>query len=100
MVISSKFCRTLRVNNNDGERDHWYGVAMCLLAGGGMKTGQVVGRSNKNAKRAVVRPGHLQEVFATLYHNLGIDVNKTTISDGAGSPQYLVEGRQPIHELI
>ncbi len=100
VVVWGEFGRTPRVNNNNGGRDHWLEVAMCLLAGGGMKTGQVIGRSNKNAERAVDRPVHLQEVFATLYHNLGIDVSKTTISDGAGRPQYLVEGRQPIHELI
>ena len=73
---------------------------MCFLAGGGMRTGQAVGRSNKNAERAVERPVHIQEVFATLYHNLGIDVASTTITDPAGRPQYLVEHRDPIHELL
>jgi uncharacterized protein (DUF1501 family) len=100
VVVWGEFGRTPRINNNNGGRDHWYEVSMCLLAGGGMQTGQVVGRSNKNAERAVERPVHLQEVFATLYHNLGIDVTKTTIDDSAGRPQYLVEGREPIHELL
>jgi hypothetical protein len=100
VVVWGEFGRTPRINNNNGGRDHWYEVSMCLLAGGGMQTGQVIGRSNKNAERAVERPVHLQEVFATLYHNLGIDVTKTTIDDSAGRPQYLVEGREPIHELL
>ena len=100
VVVWGEFGRTPRINNNNGGRDHWYEVAMCLLAGGGMKTGQVIGRSNRNAERAVDRPVHLQEVFATLYHNLGVDVTRTTIRDGAGRPQYLVDGRRPIHELI
>ena len=43
---------------------------------------------------------HLLEVFATMYHNLGIDVRTTTIDDPAGRPQYLTDGRLPIHELI
>jgi len=100
IVMWGEFGRTPRVNNNKGGRDHWYEVAMCFLAGGGMRTGQAVGRSNKNAERAVERPVHIQEVFATLYHNLGIDVASTTITDPAGRPQYLVEHRDPIHELI
>ena len=100
IVMWGEFGRTPRVNNNKGGRDHWYEVAMCFLAGGGMRTGQAVGRSNKNAERAVERPVHIQEVFATLYHNLGIDVASTTITDPAGRPQYLVEHRDPIHELL
>ncbi len=100
VVMWGEFARTPRINNNQGGRDHWYEVAMCFLAGGGMRTGQVVGKSNKNAERAVDRPVHLQEVFATLYHNLGIDVERTTITDPAGRPQYLLDRRQPISELI
>ena len=73
---------------------------MCFLAGGGMKTGQVVGKSSRNAERAVERPVHLLEVFATMYHNLGIDVRTTTIDDPGGRPQYLTGGRLPIHELV
>ena len=41
------------------------------------------------------------EVFATLYHNLGIDVNSTTVVDAKGRPHYLVDhGAQPIRELV
>ena len=100
VVMWGEFARTPRVNNNNGGRDHWLEVAMCFLAGGGMKTGQVIGKSNRNAERVVDRPVHLQEVFATLYHNLGIDVSKTTITDPSGRPQYLVDHREPIHELL
>ena len=47
------------------------------------------------------RPVHLQEVFATLYHNLGIDVNAVKVDDLSGRPRYLVdENRQPIRELV
>jgi hypothetical protein len=45
-------------------------------------------------------PIHLQEVFATLYHNLGIDVANTTITDHNGRPQYLVDRQQVIEELV
>jgi hypothetical protein len=43
---------------------------------------------------------HYQEVFATLYDRLGIDVNTATIPDHSGRPQYLVDHRDPIRELI
>lgn len=101
VVVWGEFGRTPRINNNKQPgRDHWYEVAMCFLAGGGMRLGQAIGRSNRNAERAVDRPVHLQEVFATLYHNLGIDVRNTTITDPAGRPQYLVDHREPIRELV
>ena len=100
VVVWGEFGRTPRVNKNKGGRDHWYEVAMCFLAGGGMKNGQVIGKSSRNAERPVQRPVHLLEVFATMYHNLGIDVRTATIDDPAGRPQYLTDGRLPIHELI
>ena len=49
-------------------------VGCALLAGGGMKTGQVIGSTDRDAGAAKDRPVHFQEVFATLYHKLGIDV--------------------------
>jgi len=42
----------------------------------------------------------MQEVFATLYHNLGIDVTTTTIPDNTGRPHFLVDHHEPIHELV
>ena len=99
VVIWGEFGRTPRVNKNKGGRDHWEEVTSCVLAGGGMKMGQVIGQTNKNAERAIDRPVHLLEVFATLYHNLGIDVGTTTLIDPAGRPQYLTEHHPPIAEL-
>ncbi|HCO25983.1 MAG TPA: DUF1501 domain-containing protein, partial [Gimesia maris] len=51
-------------------------------------------------EEAVDRPVHMQEVFATLYHNLGIDVASTTIEDNNGRPQYLIDEQTPIRELV
>lgn len=99
VVMWGEFGRTPRVNPGAG-RDHWSRVAMGFLAGGGMTLGQVLGTSTKNAEEAKDRPVHLQEVFATLYHNLGIDVTTTTLLDPAGRPQYLVDNRKPIRELV
>ena len=65
-----------------------------------MRLGQAIGTSTAYAEEAKDRPVHLQEVFATLYHNLGIDLDRTQLIDPAGRPQYLVEQREPIRELI
>ena len=99
VVMWGEFGRTPRVNRNAG-RDHWPRLAMCFLAGGGMRLGQAIGASSRYAEEAKDRPVHLQEVFATLYHNMGIDVAKTTIQDPNGRPQFLVDHRQPISELV
>jgi hypothetical protein len=99
VVMWGEFGRTPRVNDGAG-RDHWSRVAMCFLAGGGMRLGQAIGTSTKNAEEAKDRPVYLQEVFATLYHNLGIDVAHQQLIDPAGRPQYLVEMREPIKELV
>jgi hypothetical protein len=73
---------------------------MGFLAGGGMRLGQAIGSSTRLAEDAKDRPVHLQEVFATLYRNLGIDVASTMLIDPAGRPQYLVDRRTPIRELV
>lgn len=99
IVMWGEFGRTPRVNSGAG-RDHWSRLAMCFLAGGGMRTGQMIGTSTRYAEDAKDRPVHLREVFATLYHNLGIDPIKTTIKDPNGRPQFLTEGRGPIAELV
>lgn len=99
VVVWGEFGRT-PVINKDGGRDHWPRVSCALLAGGGMKTGQVLGATDRLGGEAVERPVYFGEVFATLYHNLGIDASKVTLPDLAGRPQYLVDGYQPLRELI
>jgi hypothetical protein len=99
IVMWGEFGRTPRVNPSAG-RDHWSRVAMCFLAGGGMRMGQCIGSTSRDAGEAKDRPVHLQEIFATLYHNLGINVETTQLFDNAGRPQYLVDIRKPIAELI
>ena len=100
VIVWGEFGRTPKISKQVG-RDHWPHVNCALLAGGGMKTGQVIGATDRIAGEATSRPVTFGEVFATLYHNLGIDVNQTTITDLNGRPQYLVEDNaQPIAELM
>ncbi len=99
VVAWGEFGRTPRINKDAG-RDHWPQVSSCLLAGGGMRTGQVIGSTNRFGEVPQDRPVHYQEVFATLYDRLGIDVGNATILDQAGRPQYLLDHRDVIRELV
>ena len=101
VIVWGEFGRTPRINKKGG-RDHWPRVACALLSGGGIRGGQVVGATNRLGEHATERPVHFQDVFATLYRNVGIDVNRATIDDLHGRPQYLVDHsrHQPIRELI
>lgn len=99
VLVWGEFGRTPKINPKAG-RDHWPRVHAALMAGGGMRTGQVIGSTNRLAEEPADRPVHMQEVFATVYQNLGIDVSRTTIPDNNGRPQYLVEQQQPIAELV
>ncbi len=98
IVVWGEFGRTPKINEGAG-RDHWPQVSCAWMAGGGIRGGQAIGATNRLGEHAVDRPVHMQEIMATLYHNLGIDVANTTISDPTGRPQYLVE-HAPIAELI
>jgi hypothetical protein len=99
IVMSGEFGRTPRINGGAG-RDHWPRASFFFLAGGGLRTGQVIGSTTRLGEEPKDRPVHVHEVFATIYRQLGIDVNNTTLVDPNGRPQYLVDVRQPIHELI
>ena len=98
IVVWGEFGRTPKINPQAG-RDHWPQVSTALLAGGGLRTGQVIGATNKLGEHATDRPVHMQEITATLYHALGISTADTTIIDMTGRPQFLVE-HQPIAELV
>lgn len=98
VVVWGEFGRTPRINKEAG-RDHWPAVSCALLAGGGIRAGQAIGKTNRLGESPVERPVHVQEVFATLYANLGIDVANTTVTDHQGRPQYLLERPTPISEL-
>jgi uncharacterized protein (DUF1501 family) len=98
VVVWGEFGRTPRINSGAG-RDHWPQVSCALLAGGGLRVGQAIGATNRLGEFAKERPVHVQEVIATIYHNLGIDTTATSLIDPTGRPQFLVDAR-PIKELV
>jgi hypothetical protein len=97
VVVMGEFGRDPKINKQGG-RDHWPRVSCAMLACGGMKTGQVIGSTDKDAASAKDRPVHMQSVFATLYQFLGIDPS-TTVPDRNGRPMYLLDEWDPIREL-
>jgi hypothetical protein len=100
VVVWGEFGRTPKINTMNS-RDHWPRASFALLAGGGMRTGQVIGATDRIGGEVTDRPVKFQEVFATLYHNMGINLSEATVLDTQGRPQYLVEpGVSPIKELI
>lgn len=99
ILVWGEFGRTPRINDGAG-RDHWPQVSCALMAGGGMRTGQAIGATNRLGEYAAARPVHVQEIIGTAYNNLGIDVMNTTLSDPTGRPQFLVDIREPMKELV
>jgi hypothetical protein len=98
VIAWGEFGRTPRINREAG-RDHWPQVSCALMAGGGMRTGQVIGATNRLGEYAKERPVHFQEIMATLYRNLGIDSGTITVPDMTGRPQFLVD-QKPLPEVL
>lgn len=100
VVVWGEFGRTPKINAKGG-RDHWPRVSSAVLACGGMNHGQIIGATDRLGGEAVERPVEFQEVFSTLYHNVGIDARSTTVEDLTGRPMYLVDPEHaPMKELV
>jgi hypothetical protein len=100
VVMGGEFGRTPRIGDitPDG-RSHWPEAGFLWVAGGGLRTGQVVGATDARGEHVVGTPIRMQNVLATLYRVLGIDP-ATTFPDFNGRPQYALEDRQPVAELL
>jgi uncharacterized protein (DUF1501 family) len=99
LVVWGEFGRTPKINKDAG-RDHWSRVNGALLAGGGMKTGQVIGSTDSAAAEAKDSPVHYHDILATIYHNLGIDPH-SMVYDVSGRPApILPSAAQPISRLV
>ena len=101
VIVWGEFGRTPTINKDAG-RDHWPRVSCALMAGGGMKTGQVIGATDRLGGEPVSRPVTFEEVHATLYRNLGINLAVAPrMFDFRGRPQYIVDPAvKPIAELV
>lgn len=97
-VMWGEFGRTPTINKDAG-RDHWSRVMSAMVAGGGLKMGQVIGSTDTMGSDADDNPVHIREVVATLYHALGIDPH-TNFLDGQQRPTPLIHDADPIAQLI
>ena len=95
----AEFGRTPRVNPAGG-RDHWPQCFTCYFAGGGVKGGRVVGSSDPIGAVPADRPVEPADVVATIFHSLGLNLDRT-LPGPSGRPFPLVDtGHREIHELF
>jgi hypothetical protein len=109
VVLCGEFSRTPRMNDggNGGPpgskgtpgRDHWGDAMFCLLGGGGVKGGQIVGSTDRLGTRPHTRPVEPTNIHATIYHVLGID-RRLQLIDHAGRPVSVLDDPTPISELL
>ena len=99
VVVTGEFGRTPTINKSDGGgRDHWSRAYSALLAGGGIRGGQVYGRTDAVAGSVQDFPVRPDDLAATLYEALGIPAD-TVLTDAQQRPRRLTEG-QPVPALF
>jgi hypothetical protein len=98
VMVSSEFGRTPKINKDSG-RDHWPKVFSVAFAGGGFKRGLVYGSSDATGAEPENDPLTVENMAATVYHQLGIDSNKRLMAPG-DRPIDIVRGGEVMHDLI
>lgn len=99
VVVLSEFGRTPRVNDSGG-RDHWARCFSAMMAGGGVKGGNIIGASDKDGMEPAERPVNVPDLHASLAYALGIDLQKEIITP-QGRPMRLIrQEATPITELF
>jgi len=115
VVVTGEFGRTPRISHQKSTgkrigsapagtmqpgRDHWPRATSILFAGGGMQTGQVVGRTDVRGEDPVTRIVGRGDFLATIYHHLGVDFRETAFPDYSGRPvPIMLSDGMPIPEL-
>jgi uncharacterized protein (DUF1501 family) len=101
VVVVGEFGRTPRLSVSTGGagRNHWPQAYTALVSGGGLKMGQVIGTTNSKAEFPVERPYAPQDLLATIYRHLGIDIHHNFI-DFSGRPLPILYSGEPIKELV
>ena len=97
VILMGEFGRTPTVNPRGG-RDHWSRCRFVAFAGGGIRGGQVIGKSDEQGGAPAERPVNVEDVAATLYTALGVDYNKQYMTP-TGRPIHLAQNGAPLKEL-
>lgn len=98
VVWMGEFGRTPRVNARSG-RDHYPKAFNAVLAGGGVRGGQVIGATDAGGAEVTDRPVTVNDLFRTIYHSLAIDADHENMSR-IGRPIKLVDGGEVVGELF
>ena len=99
LVITGEFGRTPRINKNGG-RDHWGNLCTLAFVGGGLKTGQVVGRSDRIGGEPGSNPISSSNVLATVMHSL-FDIAELRLQAGVSKEvERIITNGEPIAELF
>jgi hypothetical protein len=98
VVVTGDFNRTPQINKDAG-RDHWPGVATVLMAGGGLRGGQVLGASDAHCAYPSERPVLPEEIAATIFAKFGIRPEGEILSPDGRPFRILPDGAQPLAEL-
>jgi uncharacterized protein (DUF1501 family) len=99
VLCLGEFGRTPKINAKAG-RDHWPRANSVLVAGGGARTGQVIGATDARGELPVARPIEPGELLATVYHLLGLDSSATYRTADGRELRVLEQGLRPIQELL
>ncbi len=103
VVLCGEFSRTPRMNDGSGQgtpgRDHWGNAMFCLLGGGGVKGGRIVGATDKRGEVPIERPVTPGDIHATIYHVLGVDPGISFLNH-EGRPVAAVDTGRVIEELL
>ena len=98
VVWMGEFGRTPRVNGGQG-RDHFTRNFCAAVAGGGLAGGRVIGKTDRLGLEPAERPVSVQDLFATIYGQLGLDSQKKFMTP-VGRPVKALEGGEPVKELL
>ena len=101
VLLLSEHGRTPKIGRKPGGgRKHWSHAYCGLFAGAGIRRGQVIGGTDKQAGYPVNRPITPKDILATLYHLMGVDPYITTTSDRQGRPRHLLPSGDLVHEML
>ena len=104
VIVMGEFGRTPRINTGQPGipipgRDHWGNAISVMMAGGGLKGGVVVGRTNDKAEHPIERAMYPSSVLSTVYEVLGVDPT-LNFKDHTGRPVPILDHPEPIRELL
>ena len=99
VVVLSEFGRTPRINDGGG-RDHWARCFSCMMAGGGIKGGTIVGASDKDGMDPAERPVKVPDLHASVCQALGIDMKKELFTHDGRPMKIVRKDAAPIQEMF